>query len=59
VLARRRGGLGDDDGDTFAPLELIPPPEVGTMAEGVGAAVVRAATAAAPAEHAQPWRPTP
>jgi NADH-quinone oxidoreductase subunit J len=38
VLARRRGGVDGGDGrDALAPLELVEAPEVGTMAEGVGA----------------------
>jgi NADH-quinone oxidoreductase subunit J len=44
VLARRRGGIDDEDingaGDgqrlVLTPLDLIRPPETGTMAEGVG-----------------------
>jgi NADH-quinone oxidoreductase subunit J len=62
VLARRRGGLGDDDGEVFTSLDLIPPPEVGTMVEGVGAAVVRASAPEVPGERARasaPWRPMP
>jgi NADH:ubiquinone oxidoreductase subunit 6 (subunit J) len=39
VLARRRGGLGEDEPrERFAPIELPLPPATGTMAEGVGAA---------------------
>jgi NADH-quinone oxidoreductase subunit J len=42
VLARRRGGLGEqDDRDLLTPLHLLRPPGTGTMAEGVG---VRAVT---------------
>jgi NADH-quinone oxidoreductase subunit J len=38
VLARRRGGLGEDDPDRdrFTPLDLLRPPGSGTTAEGVG-----------------------
>ena len=37
VLARRRGGLGEDDErDRLTPLDLLRPKETGTMAEGVG-----------------------
>jgi NADH-quinone oxidoreductase subunit J len=37
VLARRRGGLGEeDDRDVLTPLDLLRPPNTGTMAEGVG-----------------------
>jgi NADH-quinone oxidoreductase subunit J len=37
VLARRRGGLGEEDErDRLTPLELLRPQGTGTMAEGVG-----------------------
>jgi NADH-quinone oxidoreductase subunit J len=37
VLARRRGGLGEEDErDLLTPLDLMRPRETGTMAEGVG-----------------------
>src|SRR5271167_2211077 len=37
VLARRRGGLGEEDErDLLTPLELLRPQGTGTMAEGVG-----------------------
>jgi NADH-quinone oxidoreductase subunit J len=37
VLARRRGGLGEDDErDLLTPLELLRPSGTGTMAEGIG-----------------------
>jgi NADH-quinone oxidoreductase subunit J len=37
VLARRRGGLGEeDDRDTLAAFDLLRPSGTGTMAEGVG-----------------------
>ena len=37
VLARRRGGLGEEDErDGFVPLETLRRREIGTMAEGVG-----------------------
>jgi NADH-quinone oxidoreductase subunit J len=37
VLARRRGGLGEEDErDLLTPLELLRPRDTGTMAEGVG-----------------------
>jgi NADH-quinone oxidoreductase subunit J len=43
VLARRRGGLGDDDEpDALPPAHMPAPPEVGTMAEGVGSAIATA-----------------
>jgi NADH-quinone oxidoreductase subunit J len=39
VLARRRGGLGQEDEEgVLTPLDLLPPRETGTMAEGVGMA---------------------
>ena len=38
VLARRRGGLGEDDAhQVLTPLDLLRPRGTGTMAEGVGA----------------------
>jgi NADH:ubiquinone oxidoreductase subunit 6 (subunit J) len=36
VLARRRGGIGDEELEALTPLELPRPPGTGTMAEGVG-----------------------
>ena len=37
VLARRRGGLGEEDErDLLTPLDLLRPQGTGTMAEGVG-----------------------
>jgi NADH-quinone oxidoreductase subunit J len=37
VLARRRGGLGEEDErNRLTPLDLLRPPGSGTMAEGVG-----------------------
>jgi NADH-quinone oxidoreductase subunit J len=39
VLARRRGGIGEEAEDPFRPLELPRPPGTGTMAEGVGRSV--------------------
>ncbi len=37
VLARRRGGLGEEDEqERLTPLDLLRPQETGTMAEGVG-----------------------
>jgi len=37
VLARRRGGLGEEDErDVLTPLDLVRPRGTGTMAEGVG-----------------------
>jgi NADH-quinone oxidoreductase subunit J len=37
VLARRRGGLEDEDGrEALTPLDLLRPQDTGTMAEGVG-----------------------
>ncbi len=36
VLARRRGGLGEDEQDRLAPLNLVRPQGTGTMAEGIG-----------------------
>ena len=36
VLARRRGGLGEEDGEVLTPLNLLRPQGTGTMAEGVG-----------------------
>jgi NADH-quinone oxidoreductase subunit J len=38
VLARRRGGIGEDEErDALTPLDLVQPAGTGTMAEGVGA----------------------
>jgi NADH:ubiquinone oxidoreductase subunit 6 (subunit J) len=40
VLARRRGGLGEEDErDLLTPMDLLRPREIGTMAEGVGRVV--------------------
>ncbi len=36
VLARRRRGLVEEDGDVLTPLDLLRPRGTGTMAEGVG-----------------------
>jgi NADH-quinone oxidoreductase subunit J len=36
VLARRRGGLGEDDAELLTPLDLLRPRGTGTMAEAVG-----------------------
>jgi NADH-quinone oxidoreductase subunit J len=36
VLARRRGGIGEQELEGPAPIELPRPPGTGTMAEGVG-----------------------
>jgi NADH-quinone oxidoreductase subunit J len=36
VLARRRGGVGDDDPDRVAVMDFRLPPGIGTMAEAVG-----------------------
>ncbi len=36
VLARRRGGLGEESHEPLAPLDLVRPQGTGTMAEGVG-----------------------
>lgn len=36
VLARRRGGLGEEDRDVLTPLHLLRPRGTGTTAEGVG-----------------------
>jgi NADH-quinone oxidoreductase subunit J len=36
VLARRRGGLGEESDERLAPLDLVRPQGTGTMAEGVG-----------------------
>jgi NADH:ubiquinone oxidoreductase subunit 6 (subunit J) len=36
VLARRRGGIGEQEEEMYGPLELPQPPGTGTMAEGVG-----------------------
>jgi NADH-quinone oxidoreductase subunit J len=60
VLARRRGGLGEDRPDTgrreLAPLDLRRPPGTGTMAEGVASLAFAAAHSgggpAAEEEHA-------
>ncbi len=37
VLARRRGGIGEDEREVLAPIDLLRPLGTGTMAEGVGA----------------------
>jgi NADH-quinone oxidoreductase subunit J len=42
VLARRRGGLGEDE-DRITPLDLLRPRGTGTMAEGVGSLFFAAA----------------
>jgi NADH-quinone oxidoreductase subunit J len=39
VLARRRGGIGEEEQDQFGPLEVSRPPGTGSMAEGVGRSV--------------------
>jgi NADH-quinone oxidoreductase subunit J len=40
VLARRRGGIGEEDEhEALTPLETMRPADTGTMAEGVGSAV--------------------
>jgi NADH-quinone oxidoreductase subunit J len=40
VLARRRGGIGEEDEhQALTPLEMTRPPQTGTMAEGVGSGV--------------------
>jgi NADH-quinone oxidoreductase subunit J len=36
VLARRRRGLDEEEGEPAAPIELLRAREIGTMAEGVG-----------------------
>jgi NADH:ubiquinone oxidoreductase subunit 6 (subunit J) len=36
VLARRRGGIGEDDADRVAVMDFRLPPGIGTMAEAVG-----------------------
>jgi NADH-quinone oxidoreductase subunit J len=41
VLARRRGGLGEQEPDRFVPLNLLRPQGTGTMAEGVEGRVPR------------------
>jgi NADH-quinone oxidoreductase subunit J len=47
VLARRRGGLGEEDAhQVLTPLDLLRPRGTGTMAEGVGASVVESSTGA-------------
>jgi hypothetical protein len=43
VLARRRGGLGEDESDRLTPLDILRPRGTGTMVEGVeGLALARA-----------------
>jgi NADH-quinone oxidoreductase subunit J len=37
VLARRRGGIGEDEPEVFVALDVLRPRGTGTMAEGVGA----------------------
>jgi NADH-quinone oxidoreductase subunit J len=66
VLARRRGGLDGEEGrEELPPLGLAPPPNTGTMAEGVGPAVTRAQAlghaALGPLRGAvaEPWRHPP
>jgi NADH-quinone oxidoreductase subunit J len=40
VLARRRGGIGEEDEhEALTPLEMTRPADTGTMAEGVGSAI--------------------
>jgi NADH-quinone oxidoreductase subunit J len=40
VLARRRGGIGEEDEhQALTPLEMTRPPQTGTMAEGVGSGI--------------------
>jgi NADH:ubiquinone oxidoreductase subunit 6 (subunit J) len=40
VLARRRGGIGEEDEhEPLTPLEMTRPADTGTMAEGVGSAI--------------------
>jgi NADH-quinone oxidoreductase subunit J len=36
VLARRRGGIGEDEPELFVPIDLPRPRNTGTIAEGVG-----------------------
>jgi NADH-quinone oxidoreductase subunit J len=36
VLARRRGGIGEDEPEVFVPIDLPRPRNTGTIAEGVG-----------------------
>jgi len=44
VLARRRGGIGEDDEhEVFVPMDLLRPRGTGTTAEGVGASTGSAA----------------
>jgi NADH-quinone oxidoreductase subunit J len=43
VLARRRGGIGEDEPEVFVPLDLPRPLNTGTTAEGVGSAPGRGA----------------
>ncbi len=45
VLARRRGGLGEEDHERLTPLDLLRPRGTGTMAEGVGGLPFAAAQA--------------
>ena len=40
VLARRRGGIGEEELEAIAPIDLPRPPGTGTMAEGVGRRVL-------------------
>jgi NADH-quinone oxidoreductase subunit J len=47
VLARRRGGLEDDESDRLTPLDILRPRGTGTMVEGVeGLALAHARTGA-------------
>jgi NADH:ubiquinone oxidoreductase subunit 6 (subunit J) len=40
VLARRRGGIGEEDEhEALTPLEMMRPADTGTMAEGVGSGI--------------------
>jgi len=44
VLARRRGGIGEDEAEVFIALDVPRPQGTGTMAEGVGSALPGPAT---------------
>ncbi len=51
VLARRRGGLGEEERGRLTPLDLLRPQGTGTMAEGVGGLLVAVHANGGEVEH--------